>query len=473
MAIDYSVVLDKNERQRMLDDGYLPEVIDWHAKERFEKLQDEFRWKNTILKSFFEAAPYYEFVEDVFTGADRLMVVTADDTYQEMDADELMEYQATRDNVYVAPATFINGCYKKDTCQNVHALVVDIDRVQPETLQVVLGNKNVGNKIPMPTYIVNSGRGVHFYYVFEEPVPFYYANRPILAEMYRVLCGLTQKNILAKTDWHAITQPFRLPGSLTRLGQTVTAWKSNVKWPAKRLAKRLGVDHEEMNLQQRPLLSQRDYQEEKARRESADDGAAKIKRSKYKWISPLEGKVGFYEGCLRRCYQETPEGTRYNSMLALTTVAYKVRLPKEWLERDLMELLDHYNEIGSYMSQKEVQKVLRAYNPKADRTPSRQLEVWFGWEFRRDAQKKREQMIDKGLGERTRAEILEEARAIRDIRMKRQGRKWDDNNGRKPGSYTKEREIRLWRTHHPDGTPKECIEDTGISKNTVYKWWNA
>ena len=43
----------------------------------------------------------------------------------------------------------------------------------------------------------------------------------------------------------------------------------------------------------------------------------------------------------------------------------------------------------------------------------------------------------------------------------------------KGGAPTKEQLIKAWRVEHPDGKPKECIKDTGISKNTVYKWWNT
>ena len=62
---------------------------------------------------------------------------------------------------------------------------------------------------------------------------------------------------------------------------------------------------------------------------------------------------------------------------------------------------------------------------------------------------------------------LEEARAIRDIRMRRQGRKWTDGNGR-PDKLSV---VAEWRSEHSEGTKAECIRETGLSKKTVYRWW--
>lgn len=65
------------------------------------------------------------------------------------------------------------------------------------------------------------------------------------------------------------------------------------------------------------------------------------------------------------------------------------------------------------------------------------------------------------------ADHLEEARAIRDIRCRRRGEKWDAHNGRK----SKEDDIMAWQVEHPNGTKAECCRDTGISRPTVYKYW--
>jgi len=473
--IDYTVVLDENERAQMLADGYRPEVIDFIARDRYDQLVADFKLKNFILGTHFQPTPYFDFVASVFPDLEKLMVITADVGYQEMDIDELVDYQAERDDVYVPPVSFINGHNSAASCRDVYALVIDIDKIHPDTLRVIIENENLGKTIPQPTYVVNSGRGVHFYYVFEKPVPHYYANRAILKAMYTVLCGITKKNILAKTDWHAITQPFRLPGSRTRLDQVATGWKSGDKWPAKLLAKRLGVDAEKLDLRKRPLLSQKEYHEEQARRAAeADSSGDKPKKKKRKtvWKSSLEGNTAFYLSCLERCYEETAEGTRFYSMCALTTVAKKCGYPKEQLEQDLIALFMHYNTIGKRMKSSEIKKAMRMYNDKALRTKSETLEVWFGWEFGRDNQKKQEKKKEKGTYvKRTRAEICERARKIRDIDYPDGA--WINKEGRPKGVGTKEEEIQAWRAAHPEGKPKDCIEQTGISKNTVYKWWKS
>ena len=45
---------------------------------------------------------------------------------------------------------------------------------------------------------------------------------------------------------------------------------------------------------------------------------------------------------------------------------------------------------------------------------------------------------------------------------------WRKGNGR-PSAQQR---VYDWRELHPDGRPKECIAETGLSKNTVYKWWD-
>lgn len=468
-------VFDENEETRMLAEGYDPMVIEYMANQLGAKMLADFHEKNVCLRQHYEAVSYYEFVAGVFPGLESLMVITTErrageSGYQNMNLDDLMEYQAYRDDVCVAPATFINGRYSLSCCKDIHALVIDLDAVEADVLDVVISNGSIGGNIPLPTYIVNSGRGVHFYYVFKEPVPFYRKNREPLKAMYDRICYFTKKGIAAKTDKHALTQPFRLPGSQTKIGQTATAWLSGEKWSVAQLGRRLGVDVSGMDLVAKPLLPQREYHEARAKwLESAAGSGAIQPRKKREWRSPLEGNEGFYRSCLRRCYEETEEGHRYKSMFAMAAVGYKVRINKEKVEDDLADLLIHYNSIGKRMGHTELKKAMKGYCPKADRFSSARLEEYFGWKFRRSWKERKE----NGGEILSHDEQRELARFKRDMKMRREGRKWTDGNGRKPGTHTKEQVVKDWRAAHPDGKPRECIEATGLSKNTVYKWWDS
>ncbi len=57
---------------------------------------------------------------------------------------------------------------------------------------------------------------------------------------------------------------------------------------------------------------------------------------------------------------------------------------------------------------------------------------------------------------------------IRDIRMKRQGKKWDDNNGRK----SKKNIVEEYLLKNPGARKVDVIRDTGLSKKTVYKYYD-
>ena len=43
--------------------------------------------------------------------------------------------------------------------------------------------------------------------------------------------------------------------------------------------------------------------------------------------------------------------------------------------------------------------------------------------------------------------------------------------GRPAGVSEKRDIIETWQAEHPDAKPKECMEATGISRRTVYRYW--
>ena len=87
--------------------------------------------------------------------------------------------QGDAKRLYIYPASFHIGTHHHISMQDrfinyLYAFCVDIDDVNEKGLYKLFENAwNKENRlIPKPTYIVNSGGGVHLYYVLTEPLKF-------------------------------------------------------------------------------------------------------------------------------------------------------------------------------------------------------------------------------------------------------------------------------------------------------------
>lgn len=524
---------DTHYMDMLLREGHSPYAASYAVRSKKEKLIREFKEKNEILRRELIEIGAYDFLDLVFPGLDTYMVIASGDgtaeehgTYMEMHADELVDYQGSRNDVFVTPCSFIKGYYSKATCRNIYAFIIDVDEVEPSVIERVLKNKTLGHVIPMPTIVVNSGSGVHFYYVLETPVPFFKKNRASLGNIYKHLFGIVRKNIAAKADWHSMIQPFRVPGSLTKLKQMATGFVGNDKWNIYSLAKRVGAEFDG-DLIQLDIIDQKEYNRQQNKQRTGekcpkcgndlvfrknDFGKEFIGCMGYPncgYMTTLEGEVikkrksrtrkkinrGFYEYCLDNVWKKTTQGRRYLAMVGLVIVAYKTGIEKAVVEEDLNKLVEHYNEIGATFRMREVKKALRAYNQKAILTSAETLEDYFGWEFKRKGEwkkgerdafyqkeqeriykftnERRKQLVDAGAIDEDgviisrRKYALFQAREKRDRNQAEYGTVWDDNRGRK----SKEIIVNEWQKQHPNGKKVECIKETGLSKPTVYKWW--
>ena len=173
-------------------------------------------------------------------------------------------------------------------------------------------------------------------------------------------------------------------------------------------------------------------------------------------------KRDLYDWWLRKIQEGASVGHRYSCLCVLASYAVKCDIPEEELltdalsllpfmdgmsddehnrftKRDVLDAMEFYQENYVTYSRKEAERVSAIPMPANKRNFQKQTEH------------------------------LEEARAIRDIRMRRQGRTWDENNGRPEKSKI----VEEWRKAHPDGRKTDCIRETGLSKPTVYKWWDS
>lgn len=191
--------------------------------------------------------------------------------------------------------------------------------------------------------------------------------------------------------------------------------------------------------------------------QKAEKAPRKERRSR-KW--DIKGKQGYalYEWWLRKV-GEVKGGYGANFLVCMAIYACKCDVPREKLEQDLRGMCENLStlEYNRRLTEADIQRALETYDKGNYRCTIADIEKLSGIHIERS----------KRNG-RTRAEHLEEARAIRDIRMKRQGRNWWDGGGRPSAEAV----IREFMQQHPDARKIDVIKGTGKSAKTVYKYYD-
>lgn len=99
-------------------------------------------------------------------------------------------------------------------------------------------------EIPMPTYIVNSGLGLHLYFVLEHPLPCYRSQIAQIDQLYRRLAVMeTTKRVYLRKSVQWFGQDFRMAGGNGKNGWENTVFRVGEKWNADKLAKAVGLEN--------------------------------------------------------------------------------------------------------------------------------------------------------------------------------------------------------------------------------------
>lgn len=422
--------------------------------EPLEYQREQYDEKNEVLRQFGQQVSATALYEDIFDDLDLLMPVLIIDENEKkhavkMTIEEAIETAKGRNDVLLGASTYFKEFISKATAKDVHALIIDMDNVYSGVLLRAFQlewRREDGTEIPKPTYIVNSGTGLHLYFVFDRPLPCFKSQLAEIDDMYRKLAVLeTTKRVYlpARPSVQWFGQDFRMAGGCGKNGWENTAFCVGEKWNPDELAKACGLEeiHFAHAGEQRTVAPKKD--------------SRRTQQGKRKGYY-LNAAV--YETAVKRCESETHEGTRYMSMCALSVLAWKCRIPQKRLEEDLKKLLAPYNK-GAIrkMHPQEIGSAMKMYNPKALLTPRARTQDWLGWDFHGSRRNGRRQETHLRLARANKA-VLKEVGEMKP-------------EGRPKGSGTKAQLVQEWRQKHPEGKPKECIAETGISKNTVYKWW--
>lgn len=425
-------------------------------EEPLEVIKAEFDKKDLILANFGERVSAVTLYEDLFGDTSLIMPVLFIDDEEtkhvvKMSIDEALEQAEDRSDILLGASTYFKEYVSKETAKDVYGFIIDMDNVWAGVLLTALQNdwNTDKEKLPKPTYIVNSGTGLHLYFMLDTPIPHYKCNAEAIDQLYRSLAiQQTTSRIYLKREVQWFGQDFRMAGSLNKYGWRNEAFKIGQKWNIDELGRMVGMKDVHFVRPGEPRIIP-----------ALQRGQSKNRLKRTGWRC----YPGFYNYTLNRCRKETKEGNRYMSMCALAVIAWKCNVPVDKVEQDLLSLIPKYNEGATrQIKEKEIKHALRMYNEKAIITPRQRLEDWIGWEYHPIKRNGRKQAVH-----------LRGARAIQQINDEVNGTTWRNTEGRPKGSSTQHKQITAYQAEHPDATPKDCIAETGLSKNTVYRWWGT
>ena len=387
---------------------------------------------------------------------------------------ELLNLIETSENFcLMSPISYAGKKRTKEYARYLFALAIDLDSLLYEKGEPAgaynLFYQMAQEILPQPTYLVSSGTGIHVYYVFDEPIPLYRSNvRTLEAVRKQIVKLLWNPYVTAdykKEDiqWESLWQGFRVVGTKTKNGNICRAFRFGNGDTVSFNYLCSFIDRKsDPKLKPMPKYS---YLELKTKwpdwtKRHFDSNGRPLKHpiKKY-WVCDR----AVYDWFLHRITKEVQPKHRYHSLMCLAAYALKCDVSYEEFEKDCWDLFDIYEERTideeNHWKKSDVESALKSYKQESLKGISVDaVAAYSGIEIKKNKRNYQKQK-----------DHLEEARAIRDIRMHRQGRKWDDNNGRKP----KKDIVQQWRKEHPDGRKADCIRDTGLTKPTVYKWWDG
>lgn len=377
----------------------------------------------------------------------------------------------------MAPISYYGRKANSKNARYLHAIVIDVDGVGVEQLRMLIGGI-VDDEFYMcrPTFIVNSGHGVHLYYVLEEPIPCY----KNLREPITVL-----KNAIAEFVWHDKTstikghrddqpwgQCYRVVGSLTKLGTgyPTTAYRTGKPVDIMRFNDFLVEEQYKL----KPLDSYRPtgtsghdlayWQEHNPdwynRKILHQNEKKEVINGKFPWL---------YEKLAPQVRGKAKVGNRYHSMCVLFADAALGGIPYSEVYEKCVSMIDFLNREASDKKDQftiaDVECAAKFYTTSFGHWLTlERIEAMTGIKFERNKRNHRSQAdhLQKYIP------AMRSFGGIKDTRFGAEG----GNDATKGGRHSVEQLVRDYLQEHPDAKKVEVVRETGLSKPTVYKWYD-
>lgn len=347
----------------------------------------------------------------------------------------------------------------QEHASTMRAMIFDLDGTDAKHLANFFSGAIRGNAYPVPNYVVMSGHNVHLYYVFEYAIPLY---PNIKLQLKELKFALTRKmwnpytTTIEKPQYQGINQGFRVIGGKTKIpGVRVRAFRMNDHpFNLETLGEYVP---EESRVDESKLFKMTFYTLEEAKKKYPDWYEKRVVRKEPKgsWTC----KRDLYNWWLRQIQSGASHGHRYFCIMCLAIYGVKCGISFEEVKKDAYDLIPFLNSLKADepFTESDVNSALECYDSNYVTFPRDEISKLTAIPIQ----------PNKRNGRRLEAHI-KMVNATRKFRRDVLNEDEYGNNGRK----SKQEVVQQWRLEHPDGRKADCVRDTGLTKPTVYKWWD-
>lgn len=401
---------------------------------------------------------------------------------------------------YMAPITYYGKKANKKNARWLHAITIDLDGVgisQLKTLIAYIQN----DMIPTPTYLVNSGHGMHLYYFLEEPVALYSNVQTAITTLKNNLASLIwvkrTSTINDHRDFQGCTQLYRVVGSMSKLGTgyPATAYLTgkpvSIEYLNSYLLKEEQVDllegfksggksghnaeyWKEVNPDWYRRVIEKNFIDEDRRLAYVNEDEYDVDGNKLgKDKKTKRGKApAIYEKLKPKLLRGAIVGNRYFCMCVLFADACQCGIPYKEVQAYAYSLIDILNtgieNEEDLFTKADVDKAAAHYNSRdTNFMKTETVEKMTGITFPHTKRNYNSQVVHCAMM-RANKGVKVEAGLVRDTRFGAP----EGNDPTLGGRPSAEQTVRTYLQEHPDAKKVEVIRATGLTKPTVYKWYD-
>nr|CRY97521.1 hypothetical protein [uncultured prokaryote] len=357
----------------------------------------------------------------------------------------------------ISPISYIGKSRVIENARYLYALCIEVDYIEPKNGidELVYSWERDYKPVPKPTYIVCSGSGLHLYYVFERPLPLWKnvyislneAKKYLTQRLWTKFVTTAYENI----QYESLNQPFRCVGTITKKGSYAMAFEVGEKVSIEYMNRFLPEDKkiERFYKASCTLAEAKELYPDWYQKRIVEDK----ERGHYNRHKPI------YFNWIEKILEGAEVGKRYNCLENLCSLAVQCQIAPEQVEKDCRMVADRLERLttseDNHFTEYDILCALKTYYLADEKAYRRRTEFI--------SKKTGITLTPNKRNGRKREQHLERARAVQKI---------DYPNYEWAGRPDKANIVEEWRKAHPEGRKADCIRDTGLSKMTVYKWWN-